>query len=743
MDGGPDDPTIAWKAGSNNGTGLSRNAMTGPDILLALCYGFFSIGAQALLFREYMVAFEGLDLCIGPFFATWLAWVAGGTMLSRKGRRTSPPPAKYKELLIVAHVPALCLAYGLALFVQHLVGSRTDGGPTFWHILGSSLLITAPVGLLTGLLFPLLDRPLREPQTAPAGGIYALEAVGSAIGRFAVSTLLHQGTGPPFILLILTATVCLSATWSAFARPRQDSCLPARTAAVTLLAFVLILLAFRTDRTLTQIIEQATWKRAVPDGQLQGSFATSQARYLYGSEDDGWVVLREGRRHETVADRPEAGRTAAIALCQSFTAERVLVVGDGLSVCQSFLKSPHIQGVSWCTPDPACAPAMRACLPPSLQISDPRFRCLTDDTRDILARNPQTYDIVIINLPEAVNASSGRFLSMEFLELAKQSLRPMGLLVVGVETGDDLITEKPAYTSAWINSTLDAIFTQTLLVSTGERTFFVSAPSPYLEISPVTLEVRFSLLENASAIFPPESLSSVYRPDLALKAMDALDAVALPEHMLVSSDHRPSHYLCHALETAHRSGWNLIQPVQSVLRGPLAVAAAFVASLVLVRLAYIVRTAPRSGHLFDARARSALRSDVLRIAGGSGMVGFGAFLVLAHAYQTRYGALQLEMGLLSSLFMFGFAAGALCIRRVSCWLPSRGRLASVPCNLWADDPSRDSCGVPRRSRALHRPCLLVASPGRTTVCRRPVLRRNARLGGEDAGDLRGPHGVRR
>jgi len=257
--------------------------MTGPDIFLALCYGLVSTGAQTLLFREYMVTFEGLDLSIGLFFAAWLVWVAAGTRLCRKACQRAAGPARVRELLVLAYVPAIALAYGLVLLLPHLAGSRAAVSTTFWHLLGSSLLVAAPVGLLTGLLFPLLNRPLREPQTAPAGRVYVLEAVGSAIGGFAVYALLRQGTGPPLVLLTLTIAICLAATWSAFTRSRQDSCVGGQIATVTLLAVVLTLLGFRTDRTLTSIIEKAAWKHVAPNGQLQGSFSTPHGRYLYGS----------------------------------------------------------------------------------------------------------------------------------------------------------------------------------------------------------------------------------------------------------------------------------------------------------------------------------------------------------------------------------------------------------------------------------------------------------------------------
>ncbi len=45
-------------------------------LLLFLTAGVFSFVAQAVLFREYLVLFNGSELAIGLFFGSWLLWVA-------------------------------------------------------------------------------------------------------------------------------------------------------------------------------------------------------------------------------------------------------------------------------------------------------------------------------------------------------------------------------------------------------------------------------------------------------------------------------------------------------------------------------------------------------------------------------------------------------------------------------------------------------------------------------------------
>ncbi len=43
--------------------------------VLIFSFGLFSIAAQTLLFRQFITTFEGNDIGIGVFFASWLLWV--------------------------------------------------------------------------------------------------------------------------------------------------------------------------------------------------------------------------------------------------------------------------------------------------------------------------------------------------------------------------------------------------------------------------------------------------------------------------------------------------------------------------------------------------------------------------------------------------------------------------------------------------------------------------------------------
>lgn len=620
---------------------------------LAFCFGLFGIGAQALLFRETFATFRGHDVIIELFLASWFLWIGVGAFLFRKSGRAALLE-KARELLLIACLGAFCLQYAVILLLRDPARVESFGALTLPSMVGVSFLVTAPLCLLMGLLPGIFSHP----GQTPTGYVYGLEAAGGFVGGLGVTVLLYHGMDTPGVFLILATLACASAACSAFAHSQEKPCWIKRVIATLALAAVLAGLGLRVDARVAQFIGQETWRRAVPDGLLQGRFRTAKSEYLYGTNNGRWTVVHQGRVYETVTDSSRAGRLAAMALSQNFTAQNVLVIGDGLAVCRSFLKSPDIRTLDWAAIDPDYALTLFDHLPESLQISDARFHCLAGDIRTALTGKAKTYDIVIVNLPEPVNASFHRFTSTEFFEQVKESLGSLGLLVLGVVNDECITSEAPAYQAAWIKSTLNAVFHRTIVVPQEDRTFVLAADTSYLQISPVTLETRFSLLVNAGEIFLPESLASVYHPDRMLAALEACDKVDLPEPSLVNADARPSGYLARLQQLVRPWKLSLAGPAGLVTRGGLTIVFVPIVLLVLVRIAYVIRTAPRAYGRGEPSHDRALESNVRLTTALAALVSVGTFMILIHAFQIHYGSLASNVGLLSALFMLGAASGA-------------------------------------------------------------------------------------
>jgi len=633
----------------------------GVRACLIICFGLFSIGAQTLLFREAMTAFEGHDIGVGCFFGAWFLWIAIGALIACRFHGLVARLVSITELLFMGYVPAFCLQYGLIVFFRNLAGIEPYAFLSLQHILGGCLLVTAPVSLLTGMLFPVLCRWVETQAALPVGRVYVLEAVGSLLGGLGVTVLYYYGLSTACIFLTLATLSCAVAAWSSWLQGPDESDLGKR--ALTSMGLLLCVAAWmlRADVSVTRAVQARKWQQLLPTGTLQGAFLTPQAEYLYGTYQDQWIVMREGSACETLGDQTEAGRLAAMTLCQNVAAERILVLGDGLELCRSFLKSQHVSAVDWFHPDPHYIAAMTAQVPEALLPKDERLHCHAGDVRDWLAAHAETYDIVMLNLPETTNAVFMRFMTREFLAQVKQSLGYGGLVALGIPGGENVQGEELAYVGACTRATLGTQFSQTLLVP-GERSFFLCANLPYLDDAASVLQRRFRTLKNAQAIYPPEALSTLYRAQRAQEVLAAYDQLDWASAQLVNTYARPNHYLYQLLFVAKQSELSLLGPVHVFMHSGPRLLLVPVILLILARVIYLAKTVSRRDQAAHSASVPGRSLDVTITVGTAGAVGIGTVIILMYMFQMRYGSLYLYVGVISSLFMLGLSAGAFCLQ---------------------------------------------------------------------------------
>jgi predicted membrane-bound spermidine synthase/Na+-translocating ferredoxin:NAD+ oxidoreductase RnfG subunit len=408
------------------------------------------------------------------------------------------------------------------------------------------------------------------------------------------------------------------------------------------------LLASGVNNTLSGYFQVAKWKKLLPEDAPAGSFRTSQAEYLYGSYRGQWVALREGSTCEALPDKATAGQIAATSLCQNPTAESVLVVGSGLGLCDQFLQIPQIKNVTWAHTDPEYARTIDTFIPAELRISDSRFDRLSCDVRGMLAEDLQSYDIVVVNLPDATSSVLNRYYTVEFYDQIKRSLKSGGVLAVRVTAGENIMGTELINLGASIRLTLKKVFAR-LVLTPGEQTWFIASDSADLTSDPATLRDRFQSMEGSETVFPPEGLLSVYLPDRAAAALESYSHADLPEDLLINHDSRPLTHLYSLLLTAKRSGAPLTRMAKLLtLAGP-AVFLIPVLILVVLRLIYILCAEQGAG-------KSGFDSSLLVFSGGA--VGIGTVIVLMYLYQTYFGSLYLHIGMISSVFMVGLTITA-------------------------------------------------------------------------------------
>ncbi len=625
--------------------------------LLIFSYGLFTIAAQTLVFREFISTFEDSDITVGIFFGSWFLWIALGALLVYRKKNFAQKLLGNIEFLFLCYLPAFVLQVVLIINVRQLAGITSYTLLSIKDILLLSMVVNAPVSIITGMLFPTACRWVQQDKELAVSRVYIIEAAGSFLGGLGVTILLASCETFAKIFYILAFVVSFSAFIAHLAGRIKAKEQNIAKAVITCAVYFLIplcfsvCLIFNVDIPVMRYMQTVKWAKLLPKDSFIGSFQTAQAEYLYGIYHNQWVVVRQGSTVEAIPDEVATGRIAAISLCQNPQAERILVVGSGLGLCYEFLKLPQIEQVTWSHFDSEYVTLVERFIPHQYKISDKRLSLPPDDVRRLLEKQKKYYDIVILNLPDATSSVLNRCYTLEFYQQVKDSLRPDGVFAVRVTGGENIMGTELINLGASTKMTLEKVFSK-LVLTPGDETWFIVSDSNGFTGRPGILQDRFAKINGAGRVFTPQGLLSIYLPDRAKAALEKYSAADLPIGLLINRDSRPLANLYSLLFAAKQSGVSLAKLVrQLTLAGPIVF---FLPLLVFafLRVVYIFRS-PKQGRA------SSFDSSFLVFSGG--MVGIGVVIVLMYLYQTRFGSLYLHIGIISSVFMVGLTIGALLI----------------------------------------------------------------------------------
>ncbi len=614
---------------------------------LIFSYGLFTIAAQALLFREFITTFESNDISVGVFFSSWFLWVGLGAFLAYKAKTVAEKLINNIEFLFLCYIPAFIAELLLITQARELAGTTTYTLLPIKTIVLLSILVNAPISIITGMLFPVVCRWTQDEDKLAVSRVYVFEASGSFLGGLGTTLLLGTGVSSTRIFFILAFIVSFSFLCVRIVRSKKWG-----WAFIPILICVCLIVG--ADKKLSQQLRIIKWKKLLPENALKGSFRTAQAEYLYGVYRDQWVAVREGSVCEALPDKSNTGRIAAIGLCQNPDAKRVLVIGSGLGLCYEFLHLKQIEKVTWANSDNEYVQEVDKFIPTEFKVTDNRLHRLTGDIRSLLAKEKHYYDLVILNLPDATSSILNRYYTLEFYRQIKEALRPNGILQIRITAGENIMGTELINLGASTKLTLGKVFSQ-LVLTPGEDTWFIASDTAKLTDEPDSLRQRFAAIKGGTDIFPPEALLSVYLPDRANAAMESYSGADLPERLMINRDSRPLTHLYSLLLAAKQSGAPGTKLVKYLaLAGPLAFVIPIIVFIAL-RAVYILKTG-QQGHL------SSFDNSFLVFS--AGWVGIGVMIVLMYLYQTHFGSLYLYIGVISSVFMAGLTVGAVLIKHL-------------------------------------------------------------------------------
>ena len=352
-------------------------------------------------------------------------------------------------------------------------------------------------------------------------------------------------------------------------------------------ACILLCLVIGIDKSLNRYIQTVKWAKLLPAEAFSGSFQTAQAEYLYGTYRSQWVVISQGSTCEALPDKETTSRIAATVLSQKPDAKKILVIGSGLALCREFLALPQIEQVTWTHCDSQYVRQVDKFLPAQFKINDSRLLYLAGDIRSQLSKQ-NSFDIVIINLPDAASSVLNRYFTVEFYQQLKKSMPPAGVLAVRITGGENIMGTELIDMGASTKRSLEKVFSH-LVLTPGDNIFFLASDSDNLTGEPDILQNRFAKIKNSQSILAPSALLSIYLPDRAEAAMENYNSSDLPQELLINTDSKPLASLYSLLLASKLSGTPVTKIVKLFAPAGLGVFLIPILVFVAVRILYIVR----------------------------------------------------------------------------------------------------------------------------------------------------------
>jgi spermidine synthase len=583
-----------------------------PPFLL----GFLALSFQIYLLREFSVHFYGNEITFGFILASWLLWGGVGSLVASRLRwNISRMPYIYYFVILVFPVCLTLLRFS-RFFLHTLPGEITGITPMLFYSLGLSLIISFPLGLLFVFNAIFLEGNVTQ--------VYLLESLGSAISGIAV-----------YFLLIPNLS-----NWQG-------------AAIIGAIVAVLILINFR-KRILwlcflfTISFLAAFWAFDIPSQKIHWNPFD-----MIESVDTPFGKLQVIRTKEMVSlynntlliysfpNLASSEESIHFALLQRPYAEKVLLIGGGAggSLGQA-LKYPKTQ-VDYVEIDPEIIRLSLKHLPQKEieHLKNSRVKIHFQDGRAFLDKTLDTYDVIILNLPDPSTAQINRFYTKEFFSLVKKKLSQDGLFSFRVSSAENYISNELQDFLSSLYFTLKQVFLE-IGVIPGDSNIFLASSAP-ISLDHQALGRQIDRLNLKNTFIRSESLFSrlsPFRIDLLRQVLDQgqkslnLDLVPI------------SYYYNSVLWNSQFQGFE-----SSIFRHTSRMGRFWLLDVPLIGLLFIM--------IFLGWRHKKTSFFLLPLA-VMGLTTISVEIIMLIAYQTLYGYLYQKVALLFASFMAGLFFGA-------------------------------------------------------------------------------------
>lgn len=611
-------------------------------LVIPFLVGFTAAAGQIILLREVVVQFNGNELSLGFVLAAWLMGTAAGSALTgfiiRKHADVRIPTAFIESLC------GLCLPFAvIALRMARARAQTVPGelvGPVHMALISSACvsIFCALCGCLFALASQLVRNDCKLSPRHASSLAYLLETAGSALGGLVTGLFLLRFFGCIQVAMLI-ALLCLCAGGSVYFRMGRLPTVLA-VASATIISFPC--LGYVAPR-----VESYTLVRLWPGFDLIASQDSAYGRLTVIGAGGMRSIYDDGSILANVPDPAAAEETVHYALLEHLAPRRVLLIGGGIngSIAEA-LKHPTLERLDYVEIDPVLIDLYRRLFPREAELlSDPRVHVHGTDGRLYLKSAQSSFDVIIVSVPDPANAQLDRFFTVEFFRSARDHLAPGGLLALQLRSSEDAISPQLGEFLRCIDRTLRQVFPH-IAVIPGEFLHFFAAVEPAAvtenpQLLVARLKARHLQAQYVREYFIPFRMM----PDRMAQIHEILQSASATR---VNRDFEPSAYYFSAVLWSaqfNSPGAHFLKRAAKV-RFSMVLLGLLVPSVILLLVSF-----------FTPQARRA-RVAAVWCAATAGFVLMTLQILLLLAFQSLFGYVYRELGLLIGMLMAGIAAGS-------------------------------------------------------------------------------------
>ncbi len=613
-------------------------------IFIVTIVGLSGVVAQALILRELLVGFYGNELTIGIVLANWIIMEAIGTLFAGKIIDRIRNIINLFILFQILFVISLPVSVYLARTFKHVIGIPFGEAIGLSTIFVWSLLITLPVSISHGALFSAACKVYSlyaKDSQKSIGKIYSWETIGTIIGGIAFTYIFLPKLNSfqsCFVICAANLLICLFLFRDIH-----------RIARFTIIALLLIISTAVLSGGLGYLQSLSI------KGQWPGQNVLSDRNSIYGNvvvtqQEEQYTFFYNGLPIITTPfpDKEFVEDFGHLPLLFHDDPKDVLVISSAAGgLLHEMLKHP-LKHVDYVEIDPLIIKMLKD-FPTDLtesEFQDPRVHIINTDGRLFLRSTPESYDVILIGLSNQSVLSTNRLFTEEFFLLAKQKLKPRGLLALWLPGSLSYLSRQLMDLNSSILNGLNRNFAFVRIIPGDVNIFLASCDENIKNISSKEISQKIDRLHIENTLLKPAYLD--YR--LSNYWVDFFLGGLISATKKINQDSRP----IAVFESLILWNKKFSSPVNQVLAflGQINLKwVLFFVSLITAFLIYIRRKS-KKGNL----------AVVYSIA-TTGFFAMMSNLILIFTFQTFYGYLYHIIGLLISIFMAGVALGSIVMAR--------------------------------------------------------------------------------